>query len=203
MKKGLLLAGALAIFSGFAANAQRLHYGLKANLLFSGIQGEGLESSFTPGFQGGAFFEYDLSKDKKWGLQPELLFTQTTNKKADDFATYYTSSRNTDARDKIKISALTVPILLRYTPVPVLTMNLGVQYTYMFFIDENLLKSSLGDAFKKNDLGGVAGVQINVGNVRFYGRYVLGISNLNNIPSPNDYKWKSQQISIGLGVAIK
>ncbi|HJT74287.1 MAG TPA: porin family protein [Chitinophaga sp.] len=202
MKKGLLLAGALAIFSGFAANAQRLHYGLKANLLFSGIHGEGLTSSFIPGFQGGAFFEYSLNK--KWGIQPELLFTQATAKRASDFPTYFTSSYNTSANEKAKISALTVPVLLGYTPIPAVTLNFGVQYTYMFFIDENFIKKSQGAAFKSSDAGAVAGAQINVGNVRFYGRYVYGFSDLNNIPeNPNNYKWKSQQVSLGIGVAIK
>jgi hypothetical protein len=201
MKKGLLLAGVLAVFMGSAANAQRLHYGLKANLLLNSIQGDGLESSFSPGFQGGAFLELDFNK--KFGIQPELLFTQSTNKKADDFATFYPNSRNTQAREKIKTSAITVPLLLRYTPIPAVTLNIGAQYTNMFFIDENLLKASVGDAFKKSDIGGVAGVTINVANVRFYGRYVLGLVDINNIPSPEKHEWKTQQITIGLGVAFK
>lgn len=201
MKKGLLLAGILAVMTGTAANAQRLHYGLKAALLFSKVTGEGIKQSFTPGFQGGAFFEFDLSKDKKWGIQPELLFTQTSAKKAPDFASKYVTYHNTEARDKIKMSAATIPLLLRYTPIPAVTLNLGAQYTYMYFIDENLLKANR-DAFVKSDIGAVGGVQINVANVRFFGRYVLGLTNINDIPAPQ-YDWKTHQISIGMGVAFK
>jgi hypothetical protein len=201
MKKGLLLAGILAVFTGTAVNAQRVNYGLKASLLFSKVGGEGIKPSFTPGFQGGAFFEFDLSKDKKWGIQPELLFTQTTAKKGTDFASKYVTHHNTAARDKIKISAATVPLLLRYSPIPAITLNLGAQYTYMYFIDENLLKANR-DAFKKSDIGAVAGAQVNVGNVRFIGRYILGLTNINDIPAPQ-YSWKTNQISIGLGVAFK
>ena len=198
MKKRLLLAGVLLVFLGSAASAQGFHYGLKASLLFSTIQGEGLKSNFTPGFQGGAFAEWDLSK--KWGIQPELLFTQATVKKADDFRSFYVSASNTSARDKLKLSYVTIPLLVRYSPIKELTFNLGAQYSYLFFADENLLKYNR-DALKKSDIGAVAGVQVNVGNVRFFGRYVLGLTNVNDID--DRYKWKSQQIAIGMGVAFK
>ncbi|MBW8687549.1 porin family protein [Chitinophaga rhizophila] len=201
MKKGLLLAGILAVITGTAANAQRVNYGLKATLMFSNIKGEGLESGFKPGFQGGAFFEFNLTKDKKWGIQPELLFTQSSAKKGTDFSRRYVTHHNTSAREKISMSAATVPLLVRYSPIPALTFNLGAQYTYMYFIDENLLKGNR-DAFKKSDVGAVAGAQVNVGNVRFIGRYVMGLSNINNVPAPQ-YDWKTNQITVGIGVAFK
>ncbi|TWV99181.1 porin family protein [Chitinophaga pinensis] len=201
MKKGLLLAGILAVITGTAATAQRVNYGLKATLMFSNVKGEGINPNYKPGFQGGAFFEFDLSKDKKWGIQPELLFTQTSAKKGNDFAQKYVTYHNTEGRDKIKISAASIPLLVRYSPIQALTFNLGAQYTYMYFIDENLLKANR-DAFKKSDIGAVAGAQVNVGNVRFIGRYVLGLTNINNVPAPQ-YDWKTHQITLGIGVAFK
>lgn len=198
MKKRLLLAGVLLVFLGSAASAQGFHYGLKASLLFSTIQGKGLKSNFTPGFQGGAFAEWDLSK--KWGIQPELLFTQATVKKGDDFSSFYVSASSSTARDKLKLSYVTIPLLVRYSPIKELTFNLGAQYSYLFFADENLLKYNR-DALKKSDIGAVAGVQVNVANVRFFGRYVLGLTNVNDID--DRYKWKSQQIAIGMAVAFK
>lgn len=201
MKKGLLLAGILAVMTGTAANAQRLHYGLKAALSLTKITGAGLKENLAPGFQGGAFFEFDLTKDKKWGIQPELLFTQTSAKKGPDFANKYVTYHNTEGKDKISISAATVPLLVRYTPIPAITLNLGAQYTYMYFIDENLLKANR-DAFKKSDVAAVAGAQVNVANVRFFARYALGLSNINDIPLPK-YEWNTHQVTIGMGVAFK
>jgi hypothetical protein len=198
MKKRFLLAAVLFVVLGSAASAQSLNYGLKASLLFSTVQGKGLKSNFTPGFQGGAFVEWDLSK--KWGIQPELLFTQSGTKKNNEFNGYYVSAHNTDARDKVKLSYVTVPLLLRYSPIKNLTFNLGAQYSYLFFANENLVKSNR-DAFKKSDIGAVAGVQVNVANVRFTGRYVLGVTNVNDID--DRYKWKSQQIAIGIAIAFK
>lgn len=201
MKKGLLLAGILAVITGTAANAQRVNYGLKATLLVSNIKGEGINPGSKPGFQGGAFFEFNLTKDKKWGIQPELLFTQTSAKKGNDFAQKYVTYHNTQGREKVKISAVTVPILVRYTPIPALTLNLGAQYSNLFFIDENLIKGNL-DAFKKNDIGIVGGAQVNVANVRFIARYVKGVANINNIPAPQ-YNWKTNQFTLGIGIAFK
>lgn len=198
MKKRLLLAGVLSMLIGTAASAQGFHYGLKASVLFSTIQGKGLKSSYPPGFQGGAFAEWDFSKH--FGIQPEVLFTQTTAKKGSDFATHYVSARNVEAREKIKLSYITVPLLFRYTPIKELTFNLGAQYSYLIFADENLLKGNR-DALKKSDVGAVAGVQVNVANVRFFGRYVLGLTNVNDIDTR--FEWKSQQIAIGMGIAIK
>lgn len=198
MKKRLLLAAVLFVFLGSAASAQGLHYGLKASLLFSTVQGKGIKSNFSPGFQGGAFVEWDFSK--KFGIQPELLFTQSTSKKADDFKSYYVTASNASSRDKIKMSSITVPLLFRYSPIKELTFNLGAQYSYLIFADENLLKANR-DALKTGDVGAVAGVQVNIANVRFTGRYVLGLSNINDID--DRYKWKSQQIAIGIAVAFK
>ncbi|SEW37506.1 Opacity protein [Chitinophaga sp. YR573] len=201
MKKRLLLAGVLLVFLGSAASAQGFHYGLKASLMFSTIQGDGLKSSYPPGFQGGAFAEWDFSK--KWGIQPEILFTQAGTRKTDDFQSrYYVSEGNTSSSsNKAKLSYVTIPLLFRYSPIKDLTFNLGAQYSYLFFANEDFLKYNK-DAFKKTDIGAVAGVQVNVANVRFFGRYVLGLNNVNDITTPQ-HTWKSQQIILGIGVAFK
>jgi hypothetical protein len=202
MKKGLLLAGVLFVFLGTAARAQNFHYGLKASLMFSTIQGDGLKSSYPPGFQGGAFAEWDFSKNRKWGLQPEILFTQAAAKRSDDFQSrYYVSEGATSSDAKAKLSYLTVPILIRYSPIKELTFNLGAQYSYLFFANEDYLKYNK-NAFKSSDIGAVAGIQVNVANVRFFGRYVLGLSDVSNITIPH-HNWQSQQILFGIGVAFK
>lgn len=204
MKKGLLLAGVLSLFIGMASKAQSFHYGLKAGLMFSSIKGEGMKNGVKPGFQGGLFFEWDLSKDGKWGFQPELLFTQATAQKGSEFNTYFVGDRNTFATDKIKMSSITVPLLLRYSPIKNLTINAGAQYNYIFFADENLFKGDR-NALKSSDIGAVLGVQVKVANVRFFGRYVYGVNDILNVhpADRDDIHWNSQQIIIGIGIGIK
>lgn len=207
MKKGLLLAGVLSLFIGMASKAQSFHYGLKAGLLFSSIKGDGMKGGVKPGFQGGLFFEWDLSKDGKWGFQPELLFTQASAQKGSDFKTYFVGYANegtTATNDKIKMSSITVPLLLRYSPIKNFTINAGVQYNYIFFADENFFKKDQ-DALKSSDIGAVLGAQVKVANVRFFGRYVYGVNNILNLKQENrnDINWHSQQITIGIGIGIK
>ena len=46
----------------------------------------------------------------------------------------------------------------------------------------------------------VAGLQLNLGTLRVYGRYNIGLTNLNDID--NKEQWKSQQIQVGIGFKI-
>ncbi|OMP79947.1 MULTISPECIES: porin family protein [unclassified Chitinophaga] len=204
MKKGLLLAGVLSLFIGTASKAQTFHYGLKASLMFSSIQGDGMQSGVKPGFQGGLYAQWDLSKDGKWGFQPELLFTQAAAKKASSFPTYFVSDRNTYGNDKLRLSYVTVPLLLRYSPVKNFTLLAGGQYSYLVYADENIFKGNR-DALTKSDIGAVAGVQIAVSTVHFFGRYVYGINDVLNVHPADrgDVHWHSQQITVGMGINIK
>lgn len=204
MKKGLLLAGVLSLFIGTASKAQTFHYGLKASLMFSSIHGDGMETGIKPGFQGGLYAQWDLSKNGKWGFQPELLFTQATAKKSGDFATYFVTDRNTYGNDKLQLSYITVPLLLRYNPIKNLTINVGAQYSYLFYANENIFKGNR-DALTKNDIGAVAGVQVQVAQVHFFGRYVYGINDVLNVhpAERTDINWHTQQITIGMGINIK
>lgn len=186
----LLLSGSLA--------AQGFHYGLKADLNFSKISGNGLKQNFNPGFDAGVFTEYDLTA--KWGLQPELLFNMLNGKRGDDFLTYYVTAGNTKANTPVRLGYLSLPVLLRYNINDVLTVNAGPQYSLLLFTDENLIRNNKA-AFKKSNFGVAAGLTVNVDQMRFYGRYVLGLSDVNDIDGR--YKWNTQQIQIGLGVTIK
>ena len=44
----------------------------------------------------------------------------------------------------------------------------------------------------------LAGIQINISRIRLYGRYTIGLNNLNDID--NRDKWKSQTIHAGMGL---
>ncbi|CAL1518767.1 porin family protein [Chitinophaga sp. MM2321] len=198
MKKRLLSAVAMVLFIISAARAQELHYGIKADLNLFKIDGEGIQSNYNPGVRLGVFATYDFTK--AWGLQPELLFTQANDKKSDVFNARYVNTSNHDANSKIKLSYITIPLLIRYNINKLITVNAGPQYSFLFFSNENLLINNR-DAFKRNDFGLVGGLTVSLHAVHFYGRYVVGITDLNNID--DRYKWKTQQAQIGVGINIK
>ncbi len=185
-------------FTVLPALAQTVHVGIKTDLTFSSISGNGMSCSLQTGYQAGGFAE--LSLNRKWSLQPELLFSQKTIKRADDFGVYYVNTASSSARQMLKLSYISLPLLVSYKINNFFTVSAGPQYSYLVYDDENLLKGG-GDAFKKNDVALVAGLQLNLSpSFRVYTRYNHGLVNVNNID--NRYKWSSRQIQVGVGMHL-
>ena len=46
----------------------------------------------------------------------------------------------------------------------------------------------------------VAGMQLNISKIILYGRYAVGLNNINDTGSPE--KWKSQGFQVGLGLTL-
>jgi hypothetical protein len=197
MKKRLLAVAILcAVVS--AVSAQQLHYGLKADLNMFKLDGEGIQSNYTLGGRIGVFASYDFSK--KWGIQPELLFSQATPKRGYYFSSLYINKSNDGANTKIKLSYITLPVLLRYNINKMFTVNAGPEYSYLFYANENLLTYDRA-AFKRSNLGLAAGATLTFDVLHVYARYVLGLSDINDID--DRYQWKTQQAQIGIGVNFK
>jgi Outer membrane protein beta-barrel domain len=189
---------ALLLLLGILTKAQTWHYGAKADINLSGISGNGMSSSFVSGAQIGGFLEID--KDKKWGLQPELLFTQSNSKKGGDFLVYYNTNGNYYAEDNIKLSYLNIPVLLRYNLTSFLTVLAGPQVGFLLYDNESLRQDGQG-AFKKYEVSGNAGLQFNISSVALSARYNVGLSNINDID--NRYKWTSRHLQLGIAIKIK
>jgi hypothetical protein len=198
MTKRLLTAVASLLLLANVSYGQKLHYGLKADLQLTSLNGNGMKGNFSPGYDAGIFVEYNFTS--KLGIQPEVLFSQFNNKKGDDFMKYYVNSGNSSAKSAVKLSYLSVPVLLAYNVNKLFTINVGPQFSMLLYDNEDLLVKDRA-AFKNTDFGAVAGLTLHVSGVRFYGRYVLGLGNINDVDSR--YSWHSQQIQVGLGVAIR
>jgi hypothetical protein len=56
------------------------------------------------------------------------------------------------------------------------------------------------DAFKSGDFSMAGGLQINLLKFRVYGRFIGGLTDVNNF-SNND-TWKVQMIQVGVGLAL-
>lgn len=197
MKKRLF---AVTILCAMVAvvNAQQLHYGLKADFNMFKLDGQGIKSNYTPGGRIGFFATYDFTT--KWGIQPELLFSQASPKRDDDFSERYIHNSNDQANKNIKLSYLTLPVLLRYNINKKITINAGPEYSYLFYANENLLTYNQS-AFKRSDLGIAAGATFTFDILHVYARYVYGLSNVNNVD--DRYTWKTQQAQVGLGINFK
>lgn len=191
MNKRIILSLSLML-TIIISNAQSLKLGIKAGAIGTKIAGESFKSGYNLSYQAGAWAEIDLLG--KIGVQPELLFSQTSSS-----YTSGTPTIPTDVNVKVKLNYLSIPVLFRYNVAKIITLNLGPQFSILMNKDDNLLDNGKA-AFKGGDFAAVAGVQLHISSLRVYGRYVLGLSNINDNPLTSS--GKSQQIQIGVGFKV-
>jgi len=193
--KSLILSTAflLSIFS--VANAQGFSAGLKLGTNINKIQGQSFNEKFTYGYGAGAFVQVGLGK--KWGVQVEGVFNQVNTDTSDRFSELY--KLNANKISTIKLNYFSIPILLNYHLSKGIVLQAGPQYGILLNQTKNLLENGK-DAFKQGDFSMLGGVQLQISGIRIYGRYAIGLSNLNDID--NRDKWKSQSIQLGVGFAI-
>ena len=79
------------------------------------------------------------------------------------------------------------------------TLQLGPQFGILMNKNKTLVQNGKS-AFKGGDFSMLGGVQLNVLNFRFYGRYSVGLNNINDID--NKQKWKNQAIQLGVGITL-
>ncbi len=198
MKK-VILSALLLVAIASVSQAQGVRLGFKAGANLNKISSsQSFNDGFDLSYQLGGFLEVDFNK--KWGIQPELLWSQSTTKPS-NFKTLYASVSNPSLNnnDNIKLDYLSIPLLLRYNVGNILSLNVGPQYSILINKDKTLLQNGQS-AFKNGDFAMVAGAQLNFKFLRIYGRYNIGLQNLNDIS--NNEKWTSQQLQLGLGLRL-
>lgn len=189
MRKILFVA--LMVIAGTVLHAQTgFRLGVKAGANLNKIEGQSFDQGFNFSYHAGAFAEIDFAK--RWGIQPEVIWSQTSTKPATNLdAIYSTLPTN------VKLDYLMVPILLRYSPIGLLSFVAGPQFGVLINKNENLLSNGQ-QAFKAGDLSMVLGAQVNLKVLRIYGRYNVGLQNINDFT--DQQKWTNQQIQLGLGL---
>jgi hypothetical protein len=193
MKIKLLSLSMLCLLFSKATHAQALKLGVKAGANINKISGKTFKEQFTFGYQIGGFAEIRLSP--KFALQPEVLFGQVNLDTSSNFSSIYQFNNVS----KIRLNYISIPLLLNYKAGKILTLQAGPQFGIVRDNTKNLLKNG-ADAFKKGDFAMLGGVQLHLSNFRIYGRYAIGLSNLDNIGDKD--KWKSQSVQLGVGFTL-
>ena len=193
--KTKLLTLVIAVFTFSAANAQ-FHLGIKGGANMSKITGKSFSEEYEFGYHLGGFAEIGLGN--KFSLQPEVLFNQTNQYTSSEFDDLYQNVLSSEISN-IKLNYLSVPILLNYKASNFVSLQLGPQFGILMDQNKNLLENGQ-EAFKNGDFSMLGGLQFKLSSFRIYGRYALGLTNLNDID--NKDKWKSQGFQVGIGLAI-
>ena len=192
MKTKLLI---LAIFSivGNAAFSQKFNIGFKGGANINKLTGKTFSDQFSYGYHLGGFFSVGLGN--KFAIQPEVLFNQVNVDTSNNFSTVYKFNKV----DKVQLKYLSIPILLNYKPVKFLTLQAGPQFGVLMNKSNTLVENGR-NAFKGGDFSMLGGVQVNISHLKIYGRYAVGLNNLNDIDDKE--KWKSQSIQLGVGFTL-
>ena len=188
-KKHFLLSLFLISFSAIS-HAQKFEFGIKAGVDMHKIEGRSFDEQFAYGYQAGAFAAIPLSN--RFGIQPELIFSQVNIDTANDLSSPYDFNNI----DKVKLKYFKIPILLNYNPNKFVSLQAGPQFGILMDDKSTLLENGKS-AFKKGDFSMVAGLQLNISSIKIYGRYGIGLNNINDID--NKEKWKNQNVQLGVG----
>lgn len=184
-KKSIFLAIVLVIFTATGSYAQSFHWGLKAGTNLYKVSGPSFDGKVQAGLSAGGFAELNLNS--QWGLQPELLFSQSMTNTTEEFNTQYQGVSFTS----VQLNYIVLPILIAYKPVPELTILAGPQYGYLANQTSGLLHAQPNkEVFKKSDVDIVFGGQLNLGKFRIDARYSIGLTNINAVSDAET--WKNQ-----------
>ncbi len=193
--KSFILSAVLALFFFSFSNAQGFGVGVKVGTNINKLQGQSFKDQFTYGYSAGVYA--DIKLGKKWSIQPEVLFNQVSNDTSDRFSDLY--KLNYDKFSKIKLNYLSIPLLLNYNVSKGISLQGGAQYGILMGQNQNLLENGK-EAFKKGDFSLLGGLQLKLSGIRLYGRYAVGLSNINDID--NKDQWKNQSIQLGIGLTL-
>lgn len=196
MKK---LIAILLTTTTFAAvsNAQSFHIGAKLGANLGKIDGESFKQEYNLSYLAGAYV--DIGIGKNWGIEPELLFSQTKATIDSGFKAIYQNAPSSVFGSKAHLNYLSIPILLNLNAGKLLTFQLGPQFGILMNKDQKLA-TNVGNAVKSGDLAAVLGARVNLGALNVFGRYNIGLNKINDIG--DQQKWKTQSLQLGIGLRI-
>lgn len=171
--------------------------GVKAGANLTKIDGKSFKEEFKTGYHVGGFAEIGLGG--KLGIQPEVLFNQIQSRVDTTFRSVYQGAFNSLTEKDVKLSYLSIPILLTYKLGNNLSLLAGPQYGILLDQDKNLIQNGK-EAFKNGEFSVLGGAQLKVSKLRFSGRYVVGLNNINDIDDQNEWKNQGWQLSVGLAL---
>lgn len=190
MKKIFLSFAIIAfIIVSSKVNAQGIGVGIKigANFANQSIKDLGqnitdLDTKGRTGFHGGAYVVFAFSE--KWAVQPEFLYS-TQGSEIPDFD------------DVLNMDYLSIPILLRWKPIKLLSIEAGPQFSALLAA-EDIDGESIKEDFKNSDFGLSVGATLhlplgfNVG-----ARYTWGFTNVAELQDDFEVKNTLGQIFVG------
>lgn len=194
MKRNAFVLAAALVIAGLHTQAQGFHLGIKAGANLFKVDGESFDQEFKFGYNVGAFSEINFTSS--WGIQPELLFNQTNYRTGTEFSNVYSGGVS---NYQGKLNYLSIPVLLSFRPIPLLSILAGPQFGILLNKNEHLTDNA-EQAFKGGDFSLVGGAQLNLASIKVGARYVVGLNNINDLPNQTSWKNEGWQLYAGFRI---
>lgn len=206
MKK--ILLALMFLFSGIITYAQedsrdKLRIGIKAGINSSNVydeHGDSFQADPKFGFVGGGFLTIPVGK--YLGVQPEVLFSQKGFKASGRLLnSSYEFSRTTTYID--------IPLLIAFKPVEYITIVGGPHYSYLIKQRDVFTNGTStaaqeqefkNDNIRKNILGAIFGLDVNVSSLVIGLRYAFDMQNNNGDGTSNTPRYKNKWLQATVGV---
>src|SRR5437868_5640252 len=153
MKAKLIILAFLCI-TGSAAFSQSFKIGVKGGATINKITGKSFNDQFTWGYHLGGFATLNFGGI---GFQPEVLFNQVNVDTSSSFSSIYQFNKV----GKVKLSYLSIPLLLNINANKFVTFQVGPQFGVLMNKSKTLVQNGK-DAFKGGDFSMVGGLQLNI-----------------------------------------
>lgn len=168
-------------------------FGVKAGLNFtkmSQISLDGESANFKPGFHAGVFADINLLVI---GIRPEILYSQKGFE-----------MDNEDGTLKSTLSYVDVPVMVKFSPAPLIGLYLGPQVS--FLLNENW-DEDLSETFdtdnSSTEFSGVIGAGVRLGKLDLGARYNFGLSKVLEDEKFDKFdKGRNQVIQLSVGLVL-
>src|SRR5689334_9622486 len=155
-------------------------WGFKAGLNLNKIEGKSFKDEFKYNYSLGGFMQVNITR--KFGIQPELNFVQTSAEQSNDITVIYDDIFLGGEQKKAKLDYLKLAGLLNIDlgPSQRVKLQLGPQWGMLVNEVVDSVKTPR-DVFKKGELSVVSGLMIQLPLIHIGTRYEIGLTDINGI----------------------
>jgi len=174
--------------------------GGKAGVNINKIQGKAFTDKFSYNYVLGGFIQWNFSH--KFGLQPEINFSQSSAEVTDDRTDIYDDIFMDGDQKKAKLNYLKIPLLLNIDigPSQRVKLQVGPQWSQLLNSKVDSLRNPEKSIFKKGDFAVLGGLWIQLPFFNIGARYEQGLSNVNETGTSE--KWRSQSFQLFAGITF-
>ena len=173
--------------------------GFKGGVNLNKIEGKSFKDEFNYNYALGGFIQINLTR--KFGLQPEINFVQTTAEQTNDITVVYDDLFFGGDQKKAKLDYLKFAGLLNIDigPSQRVKLQLGPQWGRLVSEPSDSLNSSQ-DVFKKGEFSALGGIMLQLPLFHIGTRYEIGLTDVNG--TDNHDKWRSQAWQFFVGITL-